>query len=1012
MSRATRDVGPNRGETRAKAVLRRLNRDGITAAGDQPRSALDLTAMALFPRVKQLALPFLVAAAALPAIAQVTTPAPATVPVAVDKTPWLYKGSDVPHDPEWRFGTLPNGLRYAVRKNGVPPGQVAIRLRMDVGSLMEGESEKGFAHLLEHLSFRGSAKVPDGESKRVWQRLGVTFGSDSNASTTPVSTTYKLDLPDANETSLDQSMMILADMMAAPNITPAMLNLERPVVLAEQREYLRPQQRFDDAQRELFYAGQLLAERPVIGTLDTLKGATADNVRAFHQRWYRPERATLVVVGDFDPAMFERQIAKHFAAWKGVGPNPATPDFGKPDPGKPTSAALVEPTLPPYVTMAVLRPWTVFQDTVKFNQERMIDFIALRIIGRRLETRARAGASFAAARTSLSDDARSANVTSIEVLPVGEDWESAVKEVRAVIADALDTPPTQAEIDREVAEIGSDMRNTVATAPVEAGSRRADNLVEAIDINEVTTSEQESLNIFQGAVDGKMFTPERVLASTRRVLQGDTTRAVINTRMPDANVQNKLAAVLKADVSGLAGTRSTARNVTFADLPPLGSPGQVAERGVALTDPKIERVRFANGVNLLLFHNSGEVGRVFVSVRFGRGMQAIRAGRPNPGWAADLALIASGISTPGGVIGQEELDKLTGDRQITLGFGIGDDAFTFTGQTRKEDLEDQLKLIAAKLQSPAWDPKPVARARAIAMSGYAAGSSSPDAVLGRELERQLHAGDPRWGTPDLKGIEKLNARDFRNFWAPLLASGPIEVQVFGDIDIEKTIEAARVTFGAMKPRQPAPVVTPNIRFPAHNPTPLTLRHGGQSDQAAALIAWQAGGGSDNIAEGRKLEILAAVMRDRILDRIRSAEGASYSPTVFSQWPVGQPGGGRILAITLIPPDKTDLFFRVSREIAADLIAKPIEIDELRRALVPIAQMVMRRSTGNPFWMQQTEGSTADPKRTAAISTLARDYGATSPQELQALAAKYLAPQKDWSLVVLPEDKPAASAGGR
>jgi len=970
--------------------------------------------MASFSRVKQLALPLLVAAAALPAIAQVAAPAPVATTVAVDKAPWLYKGSDVPHDPEWRFGTLPNGLRYAVRRNGVPPGQVAIRLRMDVGSLMEGDSEKGFAHLLEHLSFRGSEKVPDGESKRVWQRLGVTFGSDSNAATTPVSTTYKLDLPEANETSLDQSMMILADMMAAPNLTQEMLNLERPVVLAEQREYLRPQQRFDDAQRELFYAGQRLADRPVIGTLETLRGATADAVRAFHQRWYRPERTTLVIVGDLDPDMFERQIAKHFAAWKGTGPNPATPDFGKPDPGKPISAALVEPSLPPFVTLAVLRPWTVFQDTVKFNQERMVDFIAMRIINRRLETRARGGASFAVAKADLSDDVRSANVTSIQVLPVGEDWESAVKDTRAVIADALATAPTQSEIDREIAEILSDMRNSVATAPVMAGSRRADNLVEAVDINEVTTSEQESLNILQGAIDAKMFTPERVLASTQRVLQGVTTRALINTRAPDADVQNKLAAVLKADVTGLAGTRSTARDVTFASLPPLGQPGKVVERTVVLADPKIERVRFANGANLLLFQNPGEVGRVFVSVRFGRGMQAVRTGRPNPAWAADLALIASGIATPNGVLGQEELDKLTGDRQIGLGFGIGDDAFVFTGQTRKDDLEDQLKLIAAKLQSPAWDPNPVARARAVTLSGYASSSSSPDAVLGRDLERLLHAGDPRWGMPDLKEIEKLNAKDFRAFWAPLLASGPIEVQVFGDIDVEKTIEAARVTFGAMKARKPAPVIAPTVRFPTHSPTPMVLRHNGQPDQAAAMIAWQAGGGSDNIAEGRKLEILAAVMRDRILDRIRSAEGASYSPTVISQWPVGQPGGGRIMAITLIPPDRTDLFFRVSREIAADLIAKPIDVDELRRALVPTAQMVVRRSTGNPFWMQQTEGSSADPRRIAAIHTLARDYGATTPQEIQMLAAKYLAPQKDWSLVVLPETKPAGAsvAGGR
>lgn len=442
---------------------------------------------------------------------------------------------------------------------------------MDVGSLHERESEMGYAHLIEHLSFRGSSKVPDGESKRVWQRLGVTFGSDSNASTTPISTTYKLDLPDANETSLDQSMMILADMMAAPGLTQAALTAERPVVLAEQRERLGPQARVSDAQRELMFAGQLFGERPVIGTTATLNGATAAAVKAFHQRWYRPERTTLVIAGDLDPALFERMIAKHFASWKGVGPNPANPDFGKPDPARPTSAALVEPTLPPMVSMAVLRPWTVFQDTIVFNQERTIDFVALRIINRRLESRARAGSSFVGAGADLSDAVRSANVTSIQVVPIGEDWESAVKEVRGIIADALVTPPTQAEIDRELAEIDAGMRNSIATAPVTAGSRRADNLVEAVDINEVTTSEQASYDIFTGAKTKGMFTPERVLASTKRILQGTATRAVVTTRTPDANIQTKLAAVLAADVSGLAGTRSAARSVTFAALPKLGS---------------------------------------------------------------------------------------------------------------------------------------------------------------------------------------------------------------------------------------------------------------------------------------------------------------------------------------------------------------------------------------------------------------------------------------------------------
>ena len=143
---------------------------------------------------RALAAPFaglsLVIVAAVPAIGRQTAPEsaasarpsqgtivdPATV--TVDTAPWLFKGSDIPPDPAWNFGALPNGLRYAVRKNGVPPGQVAVRVRIDAGSLNETDDERGYAHLIEHLSFRGSKYVPDGEAKRVWQRFGATSGSD------------------------------------------------------------------------------------------------------------------------------------------------------------------------------------------------------------------------------------------------------------------------------------------------------------------------------------------------------------------------------------------------------------------------------------------------------------------------------------------------------------------------------------------------------------------------------------------------------------------------------------------------------------------------------------------------------------------------------------------------------------------------------------------------------------------------------------------------------------------
>ena len=72
---------------------------------------------------------------ALLLIALPLAPAPASAAPAAQDGEWFYQGSDIPRDPAWTFGTLPNGLRYAVRRNALPAGQVAIRVRIDAGSL-------------------------------------------------------------------------------------------------------------------------------------------------------------------------------------------------------------------------------------------------------------------------------------------------------------------------------------------------------------------------------------------------------------------------------------------------------------------------------------------------------------------------------------------------------------------------------------------------------------------------------------------------------------------------------------------------------------------------------------------------------------------------------------------------------------------------------------------------------------------------------------------------------------
>ena len=936
---------------------------------------------------------------ALPLSAQ-TAPAPPPVAaqVQVDRSPWLYKGSDLPQDKAWTFGTLPNGLRYAVRRNGVPPGQIAVRVRIDAGSLMEREDERGFAHLIEHLSFRGSEFIPDGEAKRIWQRLGVTFGADSNALTSPTQTVYKLDLPAATPAGFDESMKILSGMVDSPGLSTQALTAERPVVLSEQREQPGPQRRVGDATRGLFFAGQPLADRAPIGTAETLAAATPAAVKTFHDRWYRPDRAVVIIAGDIDPALMEAAIVRHFADWKPAGLAPAEADFGKPDASARASAALVEPAMPPNVTLATVRPWQYNDDTAIFNQKRMVDLLAIRLINRRLEQRARGGGSYLAAGAELDDVSRSVNATFVNVQPLGEDWEPALRDVRVVIADAMTNAPTQVEIDREVAEIDAAMKASVDTAPVEAGAKQADDMVQALDIRETVTTPQAAYAILQDMKAKKMFTPASVLASSKKVFAGTATRAMVTTPRPSANAEQRLTAALATDVSGLIKARKAAANVSFDQLPKFGKPGTVTAR-TKVTELGIDRISFANGTNLLLWPTDAETGRVYVRVRFGRGASALPKARESAAWAADFALVQSGI----GKIDQEGLEALTTARRIGMDFAIDGDAFELSAMTSSADLADQLKLLAAKLVDPGWDPNPVVRARAAAMAGADSFDSAPDGVLARDLERLIRDGDPRWGTPGRETIGALTPKNFRALWEPLLKTGPIEVMVFGDIQAQPALDAVAATFGAMPARTAAPVPPggASVAFPAHNTKPETRYHTGPETQAAAVIAWPTGGGSAGITEGRRLQALAALFSDRLLDRLRSQEGASYSPQVISDWPVGMAGGGRIMAVGLLAPDKTDLFFRLSREIAADLAANPIAPDELRRIMSPLAQQIARSSTGNSFWLREMKGGTFDPARIAATDTIARDYGTVTPAELQALAVKYLRPDKDWSFVVLP-----------
>ncbi|MES2300608.1 MAG: insulinase family protein, partial [Pseudomonadota bacterium] len=145
----------------------------------------------------------------------------------------------------------------------------------------------------------------------------------------------KLDIPNATSEKLDETFKLLSGMVTAPIFTDHGVKTEVPIVLAEMRERTSPQSRVLDQTRDLFFKNQLLASRERL------------LVKAFHDKWYRPDNTVIVVAGDADPAALVARIEQWFGGWKVAGKKPVQPDFGKPvapaglDPKNPVGEAKV-----------------------------------------------------------------------------------------------------------------------------------------------------------------------------------------------------------------------------------------------------------------------------------------------------------------------------------------------------------------------------------------------------------------------------------------------------------------------------------------------------------------------------------------------------------------------------------------------------------------------------------------------------------------------------------------------
>ena len=217
----------------------------------------------------------------------------------------------VPYDKS----TLKNGLTVIMHEDHSVP-RVFMSVRYRVGSGRETPGRTGFAHLFEHLMFEGSAHVPEGKFDQ-WLEAA---GGENNAFTAEDETYYYEEVP---SNSFELPLFLDSDRMSTlvDKLAPGFVDGQRDVVKNEMRQSIL---------NKPWGIGELLLPPalwpkghpyswPIIGSMDDLSAASVDDVKAFWTKWYAPENAILVIVGDFDTKSMKKSVEHWYSDVPGRG---------------------------------------------------------------------------------------------------------------------------------------------------------------------------------------------------------------------------------------------------------------------------------------------------------------------------------------------------------------------------------------------------------------------------------------------------------------------------------------------------------------------------------------------------------------------------------------------------------------------------------------------------------------------------------------------------------------------
>jgi zinc protease len=904
-------------------------------------------------------------------------------------------------DPSVRFGTLANGVRYAIMHNETPSDGVAMRMRIGAGSLQEREDEQGLAHYLEHMAFRGSTNVPDGEVVHMLQRQGLQFGPDTNANTGQDETVYMFNFPKADQTALGTGLTLFREIGERLNLAPQAIDAERGVILSEERLRDTPPYRMIKSNFGTILDGTRAVSRWPIGKVETIKAANHDRLSRFYRANYRPDNATIVVVGNIDPAAVEQQIRSRFSDWKPAG-TPDRIDLGAPS-GKKPIGEFVDPGAPDQLSLNWVRPDDPRADTDAFEREEMVRQVALTVLNQRLSDRAlKPGSAFVGAQAQRDPSVlHSASLVILGITTTPEKWHDALDAVSAEQRMLVRDGVQPGELKRAISTIRTQLQAKAAAASTRKSPDIANEIVNVVNEEHVDTSDAQDLAFFGPMLD-KLSKPD--VDAALRSMFSDNRPILFRSARQSAAGETQLASALTSAYSRALGAQVQEAAITWP-YTSFGKPSPVVGTSV---DAKLglTTVRFANGTRLLVKPTKYEKDRVRVAVSFGNGRAGVTPGLAHALWETQLYPLAG---TGKLALGDIAKWLQTTGKVASVSLEPGTRSFVLKGVTRPADLSAQMELLAAYARDPGFRTEAVEKARQFApmMSGQIEGNAG--AVYIRGAQALTVGNDRRFAElPSASDLAHVSPSDLPDLLRQPL-SGQADVVIVGDVTVPAAIKATEATFAAGPARRRVEAAAPHITI-AEAKAPAVFEHKGRADQAFYGEYFVLPDYFADPKTSAAADVTAAILSARLVDTVREKLGMTYSPMVNAGTSLELKGQGYFTAAIETPQANFNAFHALLAEQLKDLAAKPVTPDVLARAKQPLIEGQRKKLETNDYWIGKLSQMTREPRaRDEALEELDNIQKVTAA-DVQTLAAKYVAGRQPIVAIARAVQSKAGGAG--